>query len=411
VNELPDDWRLFRERLQQRAALVENVGALAIVLTPKGMKGPQLPPGAEWEHAAGKAEHGRLGLFYGGYRETERVGDGVEPGRSWTTFIRGTDDFREAMIRTMAEARELLQGRDAKEFKVALARAVYAKRPWRVKVWPEQGDCLDGRPTRTLDACPFRLVFDLPSPLATMADLLPAIRDEIGELLTPAKRMENCAIPLRQYAQAFDEWGEHSELKGAEVFERVRANLRAFLRGVATEGFFDDLAQLDDLYRAVAMPGHAATLSDLFRKGLTVKQISEEIGAGLPKAKNYKGPKPPKVWPPKRRQEVAEKCKRLAGTLEKQLKPQQREQVQQHAKNLGVAAVAQEETPQGEWIGSCTKAEVARCLWGAKTNKRARDVDLIFSAERVRPIPGSRKNWFRIDGLPVADKLRNPESK
>lgn len=365
MSELPDAWRLFRERLQQRAALVENAGALAIVLTPKGMKGPQLPPGAEWEHAAKQAEHGWHGLFYGGHCETERVGNGVEPGRKWDTFLLGTDSFRKAMNRTMTEVPELLQGRDAREFKVALARAVYAKRPWRVKVWPEQGSCLDGRPTRSLDACPFRLVFDLPDPLATMADLLPAIRDEIREPLTPAKRMENCAIRLRQYAQAFDEWGEHSELKGAEVFERVKANLRSFLRTVGTAGFFDDLTQLDELFEAVSVPGHPATLSELFRKGLTTKQTFEDFAAVVPKAKNHKGPKPSKVWPKPRRQEVAEQCKRLAWTLEKQLKSKQREQVQQQAKNQGAAAVVREEAKglPGEstpnWSKQCSKTDAA----------------------------------------------------
>ncbi len=81
MSDLPGDRRLFRERLQQRAALAGNAVGQAIVLTPKGMKGPQLPPGAEWEHEAKQAEHGRHGLFYGGCRETDRTVDNVEPGR------------------------------------------------------------------------------------------------------------------------------------------------------------------------------------------------------------------------------------------------------------------------------------------------------------------------------------------
>jgi hypothetical protein len=134
---------------------------------------------------------------------------------------------------------------------------------------------------------------------------------------------------------------------------------------VATEGFLDDLSELDEVYKAVSLPGHPATLSELFRKGMTTRQNFQEFGASIPKAKNYKGPKPPKVWPLKRRQEVAEQCKRVAWTLEKQLKPKQREQVQQQAQNQGVAAVLHEEAKglPGEsrpnWSKPCSKTEAA----------------------------------------------------
>src|SRR5690242_11803355 len=101
--ELPEGWQLFRERLQHRATLVENAGALAIVLTPRGMEGPQLPPGVEWDYSAKQAEQGWYDLFFGGHCETEEIGDGIKRGRKWDTFIRGTDAFRKAMNRTMEE--------------------------------------------------------------------------------------------------------------------------------------------------------------------------------------------------------------------------------------------------------------------------------------------------------------------
>lgn len=53
---------------------------------------------------------------------------------------------------------------------------------------------------------------------------------------------------------------------------------------------------------------------------------------------------------------------------------------------------------EGNWVGPYSKAEVARLIWGANTNKRARDVDAIFPAERIQEVPGKRKHWFRIDG-------------
>ena len=92
MNELSSEWRLFQDRVQQRASRENNAGSMTIVVTPSGMKGPELPPGHEWEEAAKKSKRGRLDLF---------CEPRFESGRPSTTMriFSSAENFRRVFLR------------------------------------------------------------------------------------------------------------------------------------------------------------------------------------------------------------------------------------------------------------------------------------------------------------------------
>lgn len=174
MDRLPEEWLLFRERVQHRAVSPDNDGALAIVMTPKGVKAPRVPPpGMKWQSAAKVHSLGLDGLSYAAQRET--LGD-ENNWRVWYFFICGNDNFRKAIDDVLTEGGELFGNKP--DFLIALAKSIFRNNRRLVKAWPVNQPLAECTSTRslykdeTLDTVTDRLAIDLTKPFASIVNVL-----------------------------------------------------------------------------------------------------------------------------------------------------------------------------------------------------------------------------------------------